>query len=176
MFSLFNFSSIFPGGQLHGCSPKKELGVRLKQDLDKDLLTIYAYIHVHSYTSKKFCCTEIILHFVSVSKQLLQWTNFCTNFSPKSGGEEWGTCPPLSKKVGDAVPPRLRPTTPWSADPICPYVRTPMLAAECMCESASWRRGGVRRMNEVNARRARLVPGWVTVFRRVYHLGVQQSN
>ena len=37
-----------------------------------------------------------------------------------------------------------------------------------------WRRGvvvsGVRRMNEVNARRARLVLGWVTVFRRVYHL------
>ena len=36
-----------------------------------------------------------------------------------------------------------------------------------------WRRGvvvsGVRRMNEVNARRARLVPGWVTVFGRVYH-------
>jgi len=40
----------------------------------------------------------------------------------------------------------------------------------------SWRRGvvvsGVRRMNEVNARRARLVPGWVTVFGRVYHLGM----
>ena len=37
-----------------------------------------------------------------------------------------------------------------------------------------WRRGvvvsGVRRMNDVNARRARLVPGWVTVFGRVYHL------
>ena len=31
---------------------------------------------------------------------------------------------------------------------------------------------GVRRMNEVNARRARLVPGWVTVFVRVYHLGM----
>jgi len=34
-----------------------------------------------------------------------------------------------------------------------------------------WRRGvvdsGVRRMNEVNARRARLVPGWVTVCGRV---------
>jgi len=29
---------------------------------------------------------------------------------------------------------------------------------------------GVRRMNEVNPRRARLVHGWVTVFRRVYHL------
>jgi len=29
---------------------------------------------------------------------------------------------------------------------------------------------GVRRMNEVNERRARLVPGWVTVFRQVYHL------
>ena len=39
-----------------------------------------------------------------------------------------------------------------------------------------WRRGvvvsGVRRMNEVNARRARLVPGWVTVFGRVYHIGM----
>ena len=37
-----------------------------------------------------------------------------------------------------------------------------------------WRRGvvvsGVRRMNEVNARRARLLPGWVTIFGRVYHL------
>jgi len=37
-----------------------------------------------------------------------------------------------------------------------------------------WRRGvvvsGVRRMNKVNARRARLVPEWVTVFGRVYHL------
>jgi len=31
---------------------------------------------------------------------------------------------------------------------------------------------GVRRMKEVNARRARLVPGWVTVFGRVYHLGM----
>jgi len=31
---------------------------------------------------------------------------------------------------------------------------------------------GVRRMKEVNARRAPLVPGWVTVFGRVYHLGM----
>ena len=31
---------------------------------------------------------------------------------------------------------------------------------------------GVRRMNEVNACRARLVPGWVTVFGLVYHLGM----
>ena len=42
--------------------------------------------------------------------------------------------------------------------------------------SRGWPRGvvvsGVRRMNEVNARRARLVPGWVTVFGRVYHLGM----
>jgi len=39
-----------------------------------------------------------------------------------------------------------------------------------------WRRGvvvsGVRRMNEVNASRAQLVLGWVTVFGRVYHLGM----
>jgi len=31
---------------------------------------------------------------------------------------------------------------------------------------------GVRRMNEVNRCRARLVPGWVTVFGLVYHLDV----
>jgi len=41
----------------------------------------------------------------------------------------------------------------------------------------TWRRGvvvsAVRCMNEVNARRARLVPGWVTVFfGRLYHLGM----
>jgi len=39
---------------------------------------------------------------------------------------------------------------------------------------SGWRRGvvvsGDRRMNEVNLRRARLVPGWVTVFGRVCHL------
>ena len=43
-------------------------------------------------------------------------------------------------------------------------------------DTYGWRRGvvvsGVRRMNEVNERRARLVPGWVTVFGRVYHLGM----
>jgi len=46
------------------------------------------------------------------------------------------------------------------------------LIAHLLC----WRRGvvvsGVHRMNEVNARRARLVPGWVTVFGWVYHLGM----
>ena len=31
---------------------------------------------------------------------------------------------------------------------------------------------GVRRMNEVNPRPTRLVPGWVTVFGRVCHLGM----
>ena len=41
----------------------------------------------------------------------------------------------------------------------------------------NWRRrgvvvSGVRRMNKVNARWARLVPGRVTVFEREYHLGV----
>jgi len=42
--------------------------------------------------------------------------------------------------------------------------------------SIGWRRGilvsGVRRMNEVNARRTGLVHGWVTVFNREYHLGI----
>jgi len=39
-------------------------------------------------------------------------------------------------------------------------------------DSRGWRRGtvvsGVRLMNEVYPHRARLVPGWVTVFRWVY--------
>ena len=42
--------------------------------------------------------------------------------------------------------------------------------------SFDWRRGvvvsGVRRINEVNARRARIVLKWVTVFGRVYHLAM----
>jgi len=33
-----------------------------------------------------------------------------------------------------------------------------------------WRRGVV--VSVVNARRARLVPGWVTVFERAYHIGL----
>ena len=40
----------------------------------------------------------------------------------------------------------------------------------------TYRRGvvvsGVRRMNEVNPRLARLLPGWVTVFGRVYYFGL----
>ena len=39
-----------------------------------------------------------------------------------------------------------------------------------------WRHGlvvsGVRRMNEINAHWDTLVPGWVTVFGRVYYLGM----
>ena len=31
-------------------------------------------------------------------------------------------------------------------------------------------------MNEVNARRARLQLGWVTVFGRVYHLGLSSAG
>jgi len=46
----------------------------------------------------------------------------------------------------------------------------------CLPSPTGWRRGavvsGVRRMNEVSASRARLVPGRVTVFGRVYHLGM----
>jgi len=51
------------------------------------------------------CCTEIILHCVSVSNQLQQWTNFCTNFSP----EKWGSGGrvPLLKKSGWMPSPRV---------------------------------------------------------------------
>jgi len=46
--------------------------------------------------------------------------------------------------------------------------------------SGGWLHGvvvsGIHRMNQVNARRARLVPGWVTVFGRVYHLGMYKPT
>jgi len=52
----------------------------------------------------------------------------------------------------------------------------PSVADRQSVSKVRWRRGavvsGVRRMNEANARRARLLPGWVTVFGRVYDLGM----
>ena len=49
-----------------------------------------------------------------------------------------------------------------------------MVLAMGISTSTTWRRGivvsGVRRMNEVNPRRAWLVLGWVTVFGQVYYL------
>ena len=54
--------------------------------------------------------------------------------------------------------------------------RDKRLRANSAVDVIGCRRGvvvsGVRRMNEVNPRRAQLVPGWVTVFGRVYHLGM----
>jgi len=51
-----------------------------------------------------------------------------------------------------------------------------MTGPEVCLGPRGWRRGvvisGVRCMNEVNPHRARLVLGWVTVFGRVYHLGM----
>jgi len=84
--------------------------------------------------------------------------------------------------------------TSYSRPPIDPYLTSPLLQILAAPLSAwhdthitvpgpGWRRphrlaawravvSGVRRMNQVNARRARLVPGLVTVFGRVYHLGM----
>jgi len=57
-----------------------------------------------------------------------------------------------------------------------PFDRAHTTSYLALIETISCRRGvmvsGVRRMNEVNACRARLVAGWVTVFGRVYHLGM----
>ena len=97
-------------GVAQGCSPKKEVGGCLKQDLDKDFFKQFRPTYTYSYTSEKFCCTEIILHCVSVSKQLQQWTNFCMNFSPKKWGK-WGSRPPLSKKAEGRRP--SAPLHPW---------------------------------------------------------------
>ena len=56
---------------------------------------------------KRVCvcvCTEIILHCVSVRNQLQQWTNLCTNFSPKKWGRR-----------------RPRPTKPLGSKLCCGY-------------------------------------------------------
>jgi len=46
--------------------------------------------------------------------------------------------------------------------------------------SGGWRHGvvvsGIHRMNQVNARRARLVPGWVTVFGHPHTISVCTSQ
>ena len=66
-------------------------------------------------------------------------------------------------------PPRTHAQTDGQPENITP-------SAPFFWTGAGCRRGvvvsGVRRMNEVNARRAQLVLGWVTVFGRVYHLGM----
>ena len=81
-----------------------------------------------------------------------------------------------------------RPTNPPTGTIICPgptasageRLSPPRLRGTKVCRY-SWHSAGsiggvaysgVRRMNEVNARRPRLAPGWVTVFGRVYHLGM----
>ena len=80
-----------------GCSPKKKLGApetRLRQRFLNNL-----GLHTR--------CTEIILHCVSESNQLQQWTNLCTNISPKKWGV--GDASPLSKKVERRRPPASPP-------------------------------------------------------------------
>jgi len=82
------------GVKQQGCSPETRLRQRFLNNL-----------RLHP------CCTDIILHGVSVSNQLQQWTNFCTNFSPKKWGS--GRRVPLSKKVGRGAPspPHYTPVT-----------------------------------------------------------------
>jgi len=55
------------------------------------------------------------------------------------------------------------------------YIHLSILTRSTLHEYCWWRGivvSGVHRMNKVNAHRARLVPGWVTIFGRVYHLGM----
>jgi len=77
-------------------------------------------------------CTEIILHCVSVSNQLQQWTNFCTNFSPKKLGE-WGTRPPCRKKWETPSPCVPAPLHPCSQR----YATRSRSSAACSCRSIS---------------------------------------
>jgi len=95
----------------------------MKSNTEKNMF-FPAYAPYATCTATSLLCVadlkgrEIILHCVSVSNQLQQCTNFCTNFSPKRWGE-WGTRPPpCRKKWEDAasLPPHPRPTTPLGPD------------------------------------------------------------
>ena len=87
----------------------------------------------------------------------------------RSGAGRWADktirsfdCQPFYFRVTETISKRFSPS----------YVHAADLPATLR---SGWQRGvvvsGVR-MNEVNARRARLVLGWVTAFGRVYHLGM----
>ena len=86
-----------------GCSPKKK-----KWGTPETRLTQRFFNNLGLHT----CCTKIILHCVSVSNQLQQWTNFCTNFSPKKWGSG-GRFPPVEKSGGTPSPRVLAPLHPW---------------------------------------------------------------
>jgi len=87
----------------------KRSGGRLKQDLD----------------------AKIILHCVSVSNQLQQRTNFCTNFSPKKWGSgdagSGGRGPPNEKSGGRRLSAPLHPCLLryWPVQQCCRAVSQP---------------------------------------------------
>jgi len=68
---------------------------------------------------------------VSVSNQLQQWTNYCTNFSPKSGGE-WGTRPPCQKSAPTASPPHYTPGTKTRSRAAVPVTPTASVRPRCV--------------------------------------------
>ena len=61
------------------------------------------------------CCTEIVLHCVSVSNQLQQWTDFCTNLSSKKV-REWRRVLSVEKSGG-----RRPPASPPHYTPVAAY-------------------------------------------------------
>jgi len=58
----------------------KRSGGRLKQDLDKDFFKQFRPTHTYAHTRQK---NSAVLKLSYTPFQLQQWTNFCTNFSPK---------------------------------------------------------------------------------------------
>ena len=75
-----------------GCSPKKEVGGRLKQDLEK-IFKQFRPTYTYTHTRQKNCHSGslVVLRYsyscLSVcSRSMQQWTNFCMNCSPKKWG------------------------------------------------------------------------------------------
>ena len=161
------------------------------------LCLLCVVVHFFRLVNACFCCVRFILFFFHTNprdwlrEMFPKWPILCRvgrkTTTQSINQSVLSHCLPANRKglwpVAWLSPPVMAKAT-WighilkvthqgaapGGDKVC------CLLLACWCWCCGWRRGvvvsGVRRMNEVNPCRAQLVLGWVTVFGRVYHLGM----
>ena len=126
---------------------------------------------VQNLAEENVLCQNIIIYYINLIYKRAQWSANPESQANKIQGncysktEGFSTC--TAALVGYVV--SLPLVEEWS-------IVMSMSVCKHIFRTTSWWLGvvvsGVRCMNEVNTRRAQLVPGWVTFFRRVYNLGM----